>query len=286
MPTIWCLTETRYLRQRMPGAMIAWLRERGHDVRVVVADEQVVRVRGRTVDSPWQGLEEGDVVVARARHRLALALLDAAGRHRARVLTPWAGVAAVRNKARCADLLALHGLPTPETLLAAGPAALAGLDPSCFPLVLKPHLGDNAAGVVVVPTADALADLDWDDGLVLAQRWVDTGGWDVKVYVCGDDVWAVRRPSPLGSDHATGTAEPLPVDAELRWIARTCRDAFKLPLCGIDLVVSERGPLVVDVNDFPNYTGVAEAPGRLGALVGRSLERAAAQPGGVPACTS
>jgi ribosomal protein S6--L-glutamate ligase len=263
MPAIWCLTDERYLAQRMPGAAVDWLRARGHDVRVLVVDHETVRVDGARISSPWDAVAEGDLVVSRSRHPLALALLDAAGRRRARVVTPWAGVAAVRNKARCADLLALHGLPVPETHLAASVDALAGLDR--FPLVLKPHLGDNGDGVTLVRSPQDLRRLAWDDGLVLAQRWVDTGGWDVKLYVCGDRTWAVRRPSPLVA-HPPGPPQPHPLTAELRWIARTCRDAFELPLCGVDVAAAAEGALVVDVNDFPNYTGVAgaaEAVGRL-----------------------
>lgn len=282
MPTIWCLTESRYLHQRMPRAMIDWLVARGHEVEVVVADRETVRIDGRRIASPWQHLGDGDVVVSRARHPMALALLDAAGRLGAAVVTPWGGVEAVRNKARCADLLALHGVPTPETYLAADAAALADLDPACYPLVLKPHLGDNAAGVTVVHAPRDLHAVE-NDGLVVAQRWVDTGGWDLKLYVCDERVWAVRRPSPLGA--VADSAQPLAVTPELRQIARTCRDAFGLPLCGVDLVLSDRGPLVVDVNDFPNYTGVPDAAEAVGTLLTDRLGAAPLLTGAGP-CTS
>lgn len=274
MATIWCLTENRYLDQRMPGAALTWLEAHGYDVRVVVADRRTSRIsRGRT-SSPWDGLADGDVVVSRARHPLALALLDAASRRRVDVVTPWTGVEAVRNKARCADLLSWHGLPTPDTVIAADLAGLACLDPADYPLVLKPHLGDNATGLVVVRTPQELASAVWADDVALAQRWVETGGWDVKLYVCGERVWAVRRPSPLdGGGAPAGTAEPVAVTAELRWIARTCSVAFDLPLCGVDVVESPGGPLVVDVNDFPNYTGVDEAPAAVGTLLVERLDR-------------
>lgn len=276
MATIWCVTEHRYLDQRMPRAVIEWLEQQGLPVRAVVADRETVRIDGHCVSSPWQALRAGDVVVSRARHPLALALLDAAGRLGADVVTPWAGVEAVRNKARCADLLAAHNLPTPATYLVAAPTALTGLDPSCFPLVLKPHLGDNATGVTVVHDAADLDAVANTDGLLLAQQWVDTGGWDVKLSVCGERVWAVRRRSPLSAGQAsTDAADAMDVTPEHLWIARACRDTFGLPLCGVDLVMSERGPLIVDVNDFPNYTGVAEAPSAVGTLLAERLARVA-----------
>jgi ribosomal protein S6--L-glutamate ligase len=269
---IWFLTDQRYLEQRMPMSTVAWLRERGHEVRVLVAEHERVHVLARTVSSAWDRLDGSEVVVCRSRHPFALALLDVAGRRGAAVLTPWEAVSTIRDKARCAALLADHGVPAPETFLAATPAGLTDLGPERFPLVLKPHLGDNGDGVTVVAHPEELRRLSWDDDLVLAQRWIETGGWDVKVYVCGDQVWAVRRPSPL-SHHPSPIAFPQPVTPELRRIALTCRDAFELPLCGVDVAFAAEGPLVMDVNEFPNYTGVPDAPEAIGRLIEASLER-------------
>jgi glutathione synthase/RimK-type ligase-like ATP-grasp enzyme len=53
-------------------------------------------------------------------------------------------------------------------------------------------------------------------------------------------------------------------------LARACQEVFQLELYGVDVLDSPRGPLVVDVNEFPNYTGVEEAPHAIAELV-RSL---------------
>lgn len=272
---IWCITDRRYLSQRMPQAMIDALSSRDLELRLVVIDDETVRVRGGALKSPLEEIAPGDVVVSRSRHPFALTLLHCAGRLGCDVITPSLAVDTVRDKARGAAILAECGVPTPETLVAADVRAFAGLDPSWFPLVLKPHLGDNARGVTVVASAADLRRLEWRDGLVLAQRWIDAGGWDVKVYVCGDAVWAVRRPSPLTAPRRDDVAVPVAVTPELGAIARACRDAFGLPLCGIDVVESGAGPLVVDVNDFPNYTGIAEAPKAVADLVEARLRLAA-----------
>jgi ribosomal protein S6--L-glutamate ligase len=57
------------------------------------------------------------------------------------------------------------------------------------------------------------------------------------------------------------------VTPELERLARSCGDAFELELYGVDVLLSPRGPLVVDVNEFPNYTGVDDAPRAIAELV-------------------
>ncbi|MCQ0006965.1 hypothetical protein [Actinomadura madurae] len=74
-------------------------------------------------------------------------------------------------------------------------------------------------------------------------------------------------PSPLLAPGPWDEPVPVPVTEELRGFALACRDAFGLELYGVDVLPSPGGPLVVDVNDFPNYTGIAEAPDAVADLV-------------------
>jgi ribosomal protein S6--L-glutamate ligase len=265
---IWVLTDRRYLEQRMPAALIAWLHEQGHAARVVVADDasrvsSLAPAEGAV--SMWAELEPGDLVVARSRHPFALALLKEAESLGARTVGTWEAVQRVRNKARAVLALEEHGLPVPQTFLAGQPADLAPLDRSSFPLLLKPFQGDNSRGIRLVQAPEELASVEWNEPIVMAQRYVDAGGIDIKVYAVGNRVWAVRCPSPLTTSN--GRRTPVPVDATLEGLARECAAVFELPLLGIDLVEGPRGPLIVDVNEFPNYTGVAEAPAELGRLL-------------------
>lgn len=265
---IWVLTDRRYLEQRMPAALIASLDEQGHPARVVVADDgsRVSSLaRGEDAISVWAELKPGDVVVARSRHPFALALLKEAESLGARTVGTWEAVQRVRNKARAVLALEEHGLPVPQTFLAGRPADLAPLDGSSFPLLLKPFQGDNSRGIRLVRAPEELASVEWNEPIVMAQRYVDAGGIDIKVYAVGNRVWAVRCPSPLTSSN--GRRVPVPVDATLERLVHDCAAVFELPLLGIDLVEGARGPLIVDVNEFPNYTGIDEAPAEIGRLL-------------------
>jgi ribosomal protein S6--L-glutamate ligase len=271
--SVWLLSDERYLRQRMPTALLRECERAGMPVRVVNANEVIAQIG---VD-PWAELAAGDVVVARTRNSFGLTLLRAAQRPGVTVLPRWESVIHVRNKARAVETLAAHDIPMPRTLLGASPAALKGLSADDFPLLLKPHLGDNASGIVLVRHPLELDDLTWPDGLVVAQEYVDSGSVDLKLYGVGEQLWAVRRPSPLAASDRPPPPEPVAPTAGLERLAHACRDAFELELYGVDVLDSPRGPLVVDVNEFPNYTGVDEAPAAIAGLVRSCLtEKAAA----------
>jgi ribosomal protein S6--L-glutamate ligase len=264
---IWLLTDRRYARQRMPRALLAWLTDHGYRTRVVVADDgsQLSTLAADPGMSVWARLDPGDVVVVRSRHPFALALLKEAEALGARTVGSWDAVQRVRNKVRAVLLLREHGLPTPETFLVHRPADLVRVPRTRFPLVLKPFQGDNAEGIRLINSPEDLPFVEWSEAMVLAQPFVDAGGVDVKLYVAGSHVWAVRRHSPL----TNGSRRPVrvPVDASLGELAETCVDVFELPLLGIDVLEGADGPLIVDVNEFPNYTGIDEAPAAIGRLL-------------------
>jgi ribosomal protein S6--L-glutamate ligase len=248
----------------MPAALVPELERFDVPVRIVRANDVVAPVG----TDPWAELSQGDVVIARTRNCFGLTLLRAAERPGVAVLPRWESVAHVRNKARAVETLAARGIPMPRTLLVESPAALKHLPAEEFPLLLKPHLGDNASGIVLVRHPLELDDLTWPDGLVVAQEYVDSGSVDLKLYGAGEQLWAVRRPSPLaGSGRPIDPPELVELTPALERLARACQRAFELELYGVDVLESPRGPLIVDVNEFPNYTGVEGAPRAIADLV-------------------
>ena len=283
MAAIWILTDSVYLSQRMPAAVVDWVESHGGQVRVVVADEDSVLTSltplvGASQMSAWDGLAAGDLVLPRSRHPFALALLKEAEVRGAATVNSWAAVIKVRDKVRGTLALARRGIPMPPTFLAHRPAELVDLEPALFPLLLKPFQGDNARGIVVVTHPDQLGDVAWTDVMVLAQPYLDVGGTDLKLYAVDREVWATLRMSPLLPENCPPVAAE--VTPALRELALACGQAFGLRLFGVDVLQTKRGPVVVDVNDFPNYTGADEAVDAIGSLL---LSESVA--GGRPAVT-
>jgi glutathione synthase/RimK-type ligase-like ATP-grasp enzyme len=278
------LTDSRYAEQRMPYALVDALRGRGCPAVVAQADQLVAEVRphGGAATDPVQdsaaaldGLRPYDLLVPRTRNPFALSLLCRAQLDGVRAVNRWEAIQAVRDKPYAALVLAEADVPAPRTFLTDRPMSLAALPASAWPVLVKPPYGDNGRGIVRVDSPRGLDRLDWPEGMVLAQSYIDVAGADLKLYGAGEEVWAVRRLSPLLALADCGAPVPVPVTDGLRDLAHACRDAFGLELYGVDVLPSPDGPLVVDVNDFPNYTGVTQAPEALADLVESRLKAVA-----------
>src|SRR5919206_1240447 len=130
-----------------------------------------------------------------------------------------------------------------------------------YPLVVKPSKGSACRDVYRVNQPADLAALALPDGphaFLLAQRYVDNPGRDIKLYVTGSQVYAVRKKSPLHPDvHVTEGL--IPVTPELRTLALNVGDLFGLDIYGVDVVETPEGWVGVDINDFPSFGGVPGA---------------------------
>lgn len=253
-PRVGVLVEDRYLAQAQPAGLVARLQQRGVEVVVHVADRLPTDLGHPTM------VGEVDFVVARGRSPRLLSLLRTLETNGVAVLHDAAAIAAVVDKAAMSAALWRAGIPTPRTWLATV-AELQTLADVPFPLLLKPLYGDNARGIEVVTDVADLAGLAWPEPVALAQPFHRGDGHDIKLYVAGGGVWAVRRPSPIDVDGSV-RADPdpgheVPVTDEMVRIASACAEVFGLSLFGVDCVEVDGELMVVEVNEYPNYRGLA-----------------------------
>lgn len=222
----------------------------------------------RAVTAPRPELDLAYVKTSREPGLTLAGALDAAG---VPTLNAFARLSALTNKLAAAAALARAGLPTPETWLAS--AETVGWELARGPLVLKPCRGSRGVGVRVVRGP---GEADLGRGPTLAQRFVAGDGVDRKLYVLGGRVLGLRRrPAASGvyRDWAEKAAasEPFEPDAGLATLALDCGRALGLALFGLDVIVGEAGPSVVDVNPCAGFVGV---PGGA-ALLAEALAAAA-----------
>jgi ribosomal protein S6--L-glutamate ligase len=260
------LAERRYFTHAQPGGMIAALQARGHRVELIDPEATSYHLG----DERW--LTGLDLIAARGRSWGLLCLLSWAEALGIPTVNRRGAIAAVHNKAEMAVALASARVPTPVTLLGHAPSAARRVAGWQYPLVLKPLFGDNGQGLKLVNSAEEMQGLRWAEPFALAQQFVPGRGTDLKLYAIGDEVWAVRKPSPFtpGGPRPLDTRPEPPPPAELlavspAWqeLARRCGKLFGLELYGLDCIETPDGPLVIEVNEFPNYTGVPHADERL-----------------------
>jgi ribosomal protein S6--L-glutamate ligase len=196
------------------------------------------------------------------------AALDAAG---ARMINPYAAASAMKDKVITAKMLQSAGVPVPEAFIAAGASQLAEAVDS-GPLVIKPYwAGSKGRGVQIVRDRRELAEVSVADGVIFAQRYHEPDGRDNKIYVIAGEVFGVSRVWPART-HEDKLGQSLEVTSELKDIAERCGRAFRVDLFGVDIIFSKGRPLVVDINSFPGFKGVADADRRLAEYIYRAAQ--------------
>jgi ribosomal protein S6--L-glutamate ligase len=225
-------------------------------------------------DGPWDVAAlrpQHDLYVLKAKTPLTLSLAGALALGGAAVVNAVRSSTLARDKIAATALVAGCGVPVPPSW-ATGRATRVLPLLAEGPLWLKPPRGSRGGGVRRVATSAGLDvpavptdpfGLPWP---LFAQREVPAGGHDLKVYVIGQRLWAITRPFPARSvQDKIGT--PAALSPEVRRAALACGRALGLELYGVDVLLAGERFWVVDVNAFPGYKGVAEAPRQLAAYL-------------------
>lgn len=142
-----------------------------------------------------------------------------------------------------------------------------------FPLIIKSyysHRGDLVDKVDSIEQLEALA-VEWRQEPVVLQEFAAGDGWDIKLWVIDQQIFAARRRTPLEVNAPKEDFPIAPEELPAEWAHITLEigRVFNMRLYGVDLLITERGPMIVDVNSFPGFRGVPGADSALVNLVGR-----------------
>ncbi|AUC74462.1 30S ribosomal protein S6--L-glutamate ligase [Olleya sp. Bg11-27] len=140
------------------------------------------------------------------------------------------------------------------------------------PVIIKLLEGTQGLGVVLAESKNAAESvLEAFNGLearVIVQEFIkEAKGADLRALVVnGEVVGAMKRQGKEGEFrsnlHRGGSANIITLsEAELQ-VARKASLALKLPVCGVDMLQSERGPLLLEVNSSPGLEGIENATGK------------------------
>lgn len=223
------------------------LTRRGFVVNSGIAEEMLVRSDRLT--------PAHDLYILKSHTELSLSLAGILHSQGAAMLNPYLSCIATQDKITASRRLYAAGVPTPRCWVTDD---LSLLEPVIAeqPLLIKPYRGHRGMGIHIVNDPAELAALPRLDVPVLIQEFIPGSGEDIKVYVVGEEVFAVSKPFSI--DSFTRPGRPYPVSPALRAIALRCGKAFGLGLYGLDVIEGPNGPVVVDLNYFPGYKGVPD----------------------------
>lgn len=180
-----------------------------------------------------------------------------------------------RDKLRSLQILARAGLGIPKTAFASSPKdkdidsvieAIGGA-----PCVVKLLEGTQGIGVILAENQKAAksvieAFLKLDASILVQEFIKESKGADLRVFVVdGQIVGAMKRQAREGEFrsnlHRGGTATVIQLTNEERATAIKAAKKLGLDIAGVDLLQSERGPLVMEVNSSPGLEGIEGATG-------------------------
>ncbi|MDB2682733.1 30S ribosomal protein S6--L-glutamate ligase [Alphaproteobacteria bacterium] len=140
------------------------------------------------------------------------------------------------------------------------------------PLVIKLLEGAQGKGVILAETKKAAESvIDAFRGLdahFLIQEFIkEAGGADIRCFVIGEKVVATMMRKATDGDfrsnlHSGGIAEKVKITPTERKTAITAAKAMGLDVAGVDLIRSNRGPLVLEVNSSPGLEGIERTSGK------------------------
>ncbi|GAB5549780.1 MAG: 30S ribosomal protein S6--L-glutamate ligase [Sandaracinaceae bacterium] len=173
-----------------------------------------------------------------------------------------------RDKLRCLQLLAREGIGLPVTSFARSPKDIDSLIEIVggAPLVIKLLEGTQGVGVVLAETDKAaesvISAFRQLDANILVQEFIkEAGGSDLRAFVVGGKVVAaMKRQGPEGDFrsnlHRGGTASRVKLSPEERQTAVRAAKVLRLNVAGVDLLRSNHGPVVMEVNSSPGLEGI------------------------------
>ena len=179
-----------------------------------------------------------------------------------------------RDKLRSLQLLSRSGVGLPSTGFAHDPDDIGDLIKMVggAPLVIKLLEGTQGIGVVLAETKKAAESvIEAFMGLkanIMVQEYIkEAGGADIRCFVVGDKVVATMMRQGLPGEfrsnlHRGGSASIVKITPAERATAVKAAKVMGLNVAGVDILRSERGPLVLEVNSSPGLEGIENSTGK------------------------
>ena len=197
------------------------------------------------------------------------------------VYTTTSSIAIVRSrdKLRATQLLARAGIGIPKTIFSRGRLSTDEIEILVEelggpPIIIKLARGTHGRGVVLAETRKAARSvlqgfyvMEEEGTNILLQEFIEeAAGTDIRAFVVGGKVVASMKRQGLDDDfrsnlHQGGQGTVIKLTDEERKLATKAAKAMGLTICGVDMMRSKRGPLVLEVNPSPGF-GIEHVSGR------------------------
>lgn len=278
---------TNYSTQRLVSAA----ESRGHEVLVIDTLRCYMNIASHrpTIHYKGEALENVDAIIPRIGSSVTFygtAVVRQFEMMGTKTLNASLAISRSRDKLRSMQMLARKGIGLPITGFAHSPDEIPDLIQMVggAPLVVKLLEGTQGIGVVLCETRKAAesvieAFLGLDTNILVQEYIKEAGGADIRCFVIGDKVVAsIKRQAAPGEFrsnlHRGGSAEVVKITPEERKTAVRAAKVMGLEVAGVDILRSNHGPVVMEVNSSPGLEGIEMATGKdLAGLILTHLEK-------------
>lgn len=266
-----------YSTKRLKEVAVA----RGHEVKVIKYRECYASIEQNnpTVSYRGEDLATFDAVIPRIASymtKYGTAIVRQLEMQGVYTISSSIAITRSRDKLRSMQLLAKAGVGIPKTVFSRNSTDIDDLIEKLggTPVIIKLARGTHGNGVVLAESKKAAKSvlqafyLTNDDGTnVLLQEFVkESAGTDIRAFVVGGRVVASMKRQSLDDDfrsnlHKGGEGVTIKLTEEERKMAIKAARAMGLNIAGVDMMRSDRGPLILEVNASPGF-GIEKVTGR------------------------
>lgn len=267
-------------------------RERGHEMHMINTLHCYMNITGSKPEVHYRGgkaLGRYDAVIPRigaSNTFYGTAVLRQLEMMKVYSLNDSVSIVRSRDKLRSLQLLSRKGIAMPNTAFARSPEdtdeviRLVGGPP----IIIKLLEGTQGRGIVLAESYKAahsvITAFKQIKANILVQEFIqEAAGSDIRCFVIGDKVVAsMERRAKEGefrsNIHRGGVASTVKITSEEKEMAIKATRAMGLQVAGVDIIRSNRGPLVLEINSSPGLEGIESATGKdIAGMIIRYLEK-------------
>ena len=180
------------------------------------------------------------------------------------ILNPPSAIERSVDKYYALSLLEENGLPVPRTVVAeSADTALSAFEELGGDIVIKPIFGSKGIGstrVSDIDTAERIfRALDFNHQVIYIQEFIPHGDFDLRLLVLGNKVLAsMKRVAASWKTNISLGAKPVSYNplGEIRRLAEKAAEIVGCELAGIDILQTDMGPFILEVNSQPGWKGL------------------------------
>jgi ribosomal protein S6--L-glutamate ligase len=251
-------------------------RSRGHPLAIIDTLHIPVQVGRGSKSTPIEPLPNVDAIIPRIGTSITFYGLAVVRQFEAQGVITTAtseGIACSRDKLHSLQIMNSNGLPIPNTTVVSDPEdALQAIQTAGgLPVILKLIRGTQGRGVFLAremhTVTSVLRTVHRASEQMLVQEYIrESRGSDIRVIVVGNRCVAAMQRTATHGDfrsnlHRGGTARPIVLDENSRRLAAQAARAHGLGVAGVDMLLSNRGPLLLEVNSSPGLEGIEKTTG-------------------------